>query len=136
MGLIARGLEAAGIPTVSLTAARDVTASVRPPRAVYVHTPLGWQIGMPGDVQGQRARLTAVLRAGTAIDEPGQIVDIDPRYPTGVVGIPETFWHADLEGWEKREYQPGYRTERTRHDEVTWPGPTSQLASCSGTGLR
>lgn len=123
MGLVARALEDAGVPTVSVTAARDITESVRPPRAVYVHTPLGWQIGMPGDAAGQRTRLEAILRTGIAIGEPGGIADLGYEYPTGAVGIPERLRHPDLEGWETVEYSPGYRTERTRKGSVTWPGP-------------
>ena len=123
MSLVARGLEAAGIPTVSLTAARDVTAAAWPPRAVYVHTPLGWQIGMPGDRDGQRARLESVLRAGVGITDPGTIVELPYEYPTGAVNTPEQLRHPDLERWEVTEYEPGYRTERTRRDAVTWPGP-------------
>jgi hypothetical protein len=117
---------AAGLPTLSWTAARDVTASVCPPRAVYVHTPLGWQIGLPGDRPGQLARLTAVLRAGIAITEPGSITQVPYEYPTGSVGIPEHLWHPDLKDWEDIEYQSGYRTERTRHDTVAWPGPRAR----------
>lgn len=123
VGLVARALEDAGIPTVSLTAARDITEEVRPPRAVYVHAPLGWQIGMPHDVDGQRARLRAVLEAGSEIDEPGGIIDLPPDYPTGVVGVPSEYHDPALDDWETVEYLPGYRTERTRKDSVTWPGP-------------
>lgn len=123
VGLVARALEDAGIPTVSLTAARDITEAVRPPRAVYVHTPLGWQIGMPHDADGQRARLRAVLEAGVAVDEPGAIAELSPDYPTGVLGTPDAFYDPVLDDWEEVEYLPGYRTERTRTDSVIWPGP-------------
>lgn len=78
---------------------------------------------MPGDRQGQRERLEAVLRSGSAITEPGQIVELDYEYPTGAVGVPEDLWDPALQDWEEHEYQPGYRTERTRRDSVTWPGP-------------
>lgn len=111
-----------------MTAAMDITAAVRPPRSVYVHTPLGWQLGMPGDADGQRARLEAVLRAGVAIDEPGAVVALPRTYPYGVKGLPEELHHPDLAGWEAVEYAPGYRTERTRNDSVTWPGPRSRAA--------
>lgn len=123
MSLVARGLEAAGIPTVSFTAARDITASAWPPRAVYVHTPLGWQVGMPGDRDGQRARLEAVLRAGVDITAAGTIVDLPYGYPTGALDTPAPFDDPELDGWENVEYLPGYRTERTRQATITWPGP-------------
>lgn len=107
---------------MSLSAARDVTAAGWPPRAVYVHTPLGWQFGMPGDADGQRARLEAVLRAGVAITEPGVIVDLPQEYPLGALNTPARLRHRDLDAWEATEYRPGYRTERTRRDAVVWPG--------------
>lgn len=107
VGLVARGLEDAGIPTVSLTAARDITLAVRPPRAVYVHTPPGWQIGMPHDVEGQRSRLAAVLNAGVAIAEPGGVVSLPATYPTGVLGTPDAFHDPALDDWHEVEYQPG-----------------------------
>ncbi len=36
MGLVARALEAAGVPTLCLTAAHSITAAANPPRAAFV----------------------------------------------------------------------------------------------------
>ena len=75
MGLIARQLEAAGIPTVSLTSARDITAAANPPRAVFVDYPLGHTSGRVDDHALNRQIVTAALDA-LALSEPGVIVDL------------------------------------------------------------
>ena len=99
MGLIAREIEAAGVPTVSMTAAWDITAGVGPPRSVYVHHPLGNQFGAPGDGEGQRAVTRAVLETGVGIRRPGEIARLSFAW--------------DDPGWEERAYSP----------EHTTPGP-------------
>ncbi len=81
MGLLARVVERAGIPTVSVTGARDVTELVRPPRAAYLDYPLGYSLGRPGDAAEQRAIVREVLELAEADLEPGSIVDLDRRWP-------------------------------------------------------
>lgn len=75
MGLIARQLEAAGIPTVSLTSARDITAAANPPRAVFLDYPLGHTSGRVGEPELNREIVTAALDA-LSLSEPGVIVDL------------------------------------------------------------
>jgi hypothetical protein len=53
VGLIQRAIEAAGIPTVSISILRDVTAKVRPPRAVFLRWPFGHPLGEPGNLAQQ-----------------------------------------------------------------------------------
>ncbi len=93
MGLIAREIEAAGVATLSMTSAWDITRAVAPPRSAYVHHPLGHQTGAPGDSAGQRAIVHAALRAGVAMREPGEIVELPFR------------WEGDP-GWEASAYTP------------------------------
>lgn len=93
MGLIAREIEAAGVPTLSMTSAWDITAAVRPPRSVYVHAPLGHQTGTPGATEANRALVRAALETGLGIEKPGQIVPVAWRWP-------------DADGWEARAYSP------------------------------
>ena len=93
MGLIAREIEAAGVPTLSMTSAWDITQAVGPPRSVYVHAPLGHQTGAPGATDANRALVHAALRAGLGAERPGQIVPLDCP------------WSND-EGWEARAYTP------------------------------
>ena len=80
MGLVARAVEAAGIPTIVITSARDITESVRPPRAVFVDYPLGHQTGLPLDAESQRAILRAALATLEEAREPGVIVDLPFRW--------------------------------------------------------
>lgn len=54
MGLVQRVIETAGIPTVSVSLEREVTARVAPPRAVFLKWPLGHPLGEPGHVLQHR----------------------------------------------------------------------------------
>ena len=92
MGLIAREIEAAGVPTISMTSAWDITQAVLPPRSVYLHYPLGHTSGRPGDAPGQRDLVRAALRAGAGALR-GEIVSLPFR------------WSGDP-GWEERAYTP------------------------------
>ncbi len=81
MGLIARVLEEAGIPTTTVSSARDITASVKPPRAVFVNFPLGHTTGVPFDVQVQMGIVRVALDTLTEATEPGAIVDLPYQWP-------------------------------------------------------
>lgn len=81
MGLIARVFEREGLPTVSLTSARDITERVRPPRAAFLDFPLGNQAGRPRDPAGQRQILRDVLRLAETAAEPGAIADLPYVWP-------------------------------------------------------
>ncbi|MDJ0789896.1 MAG: hypothetical protein QNK05_24120 [Myxococcota bacterium] len=93
MGLIAREIEAAGLPTVSMTSAWDITEAVAPPRAVYFHAPLGHQTGPAGEPDTQRDLVARALEAGVSIEQPGEIRALDLRFP-------------DATGWEATAYTP------------------------------
>ena len=73
MGLIAREIEAAGIPTLSMTSALSITRAVNPPRAVYLDFPLGHTTGKPDDPDGQQAILRDALRHFEDIRDAGTI---------------------------------------------------------------
>jgi D-proline reductase (dithiol) PrdB len=92
VGLIAREIEAAGVPTICMTSAWDITEAVIPPRSVYLHYPLGHTSGRPGDAQGQLAIARAALHAGVEARR-GEIVSLPFR------------WSGDP-GWEERAYTP------------------------------
>jgi len=76
VGLIARKLEEAGLPTVMIGSCRDMMAQVRPPRSVFVDFPLGRQCGKPGDKALQRSILLDALRVLAEASAPGEIVDL------------------------------------------------------------
>lgn len=74
-------LEEAGIPTTTVTSARDITASVKPPRAVFVNFPLGHTAGIPFDKGMQTGIVKAALNALHEIKEPGAIIDLPCIWP-------------------------------------------------------
>ena len=61
MGLLARAVEEAGIPTTSVTSALDISQAVKPPRALFVNFPLGNQCGKACEAEGQRRILSRAL---------------------------------------------------------------------------
>lgn len=81
MGVLARAVELAGIPTVSVTGARDITERVRPPRAAYLDYPLGYCLGRPGQPDEQRAIVREVLALAERAEQPGEIVDLPFTWP-------------------------------------------------------
>ncbi len=68
-----RAVEQRGIPTVSLTVARDVTEHCKPPRAVFLPFMMGHHFGVPFHTQLQRRIILAALSRLTAADESGEI---------------------------------------------------------------
>ena len=75
MGLIARAIEANGIPTVSISITKDLTESVGVPRAVFVKWPLGHPLGEPNQPLQQRTMIFEALKLLKSADTPGVIVD-------------------------------------------------------------
>ncbi len=90
MGLIARSIEAAGIPTVAISITKDLTESVGVPRAVFVKWPLGHPLGEAGASLQQRSLIFEALRLLVTASEPGMI------------------------------YEPGYRWRREEYAEPAW----------------
>jgi hypothetical protein len=102
VGLIAREVEAAGIPTLCMTSAYDITEAVNPPRAVFVNYPLGHQTGKANDAENQRAIISDALRAFETIDKPGTIVELP------------YVWDANDRRWEETDYTPGFLPPRPK----------------------
>jgi hypothetical protein len=102
VGLIAREVEAAGIPTLCMTSARDITQAVNPPRAVFLNYPLGHQTGKPDDRENQRAIIGDALAAFETISKPGTIVELP------------YVWDLNDRNWEDTDYKPGFRLPRPK----------------------
>lgn len=81
MGVLSRVVELAGIPTVSVTGARDITERVRPPRAAYLDFPLGYSLGRPFRADEQRQIVADVLALAEGVRTPGEIVDLPYVWP-------------------------------------------------------
>lgn len=71
VSLIARSLEAAGIPSMTLAVEADVVQSVRPPRAALYAGKLGSVAGLPNWPEHQRRVLDEALRLIEPMDQPG-----------------------------------------------------------------
>jgi len=96
LSLVARHVEAAGIPTVVVGSARDIVEEIGVPRFLFVDLPLGYPIGRPGDA-AQQASICA------------QALDL-----LEAAGAPRTTVHADAEWGDD-----AWRDEYMRVDETT-----------------
>ena len=70
MSLVARHLEANGIPTVIMGCAKDIVEEAGVPRFLWSDFPLGNSCGRPGDVESQRQTLELALRLLETATEP------------------------------------------------------------------
>ena len=74
--LLARFLEANGLPTMCLSILRELTERVHPPRAAWVNHPYGAPWGPPGAAEEQRKLVRQALEAFGRISTPGTIVEL------------------------------------------------------------
>ncbi len=118
MGLIAREIEARGIPTLSLTSALSITRSVNPARALFLDFPLGHTAGKPHQLEMQDAIVEAALHAFETMASTGSI----ERLP---------FDWAEDDSWKESVMRPregnggGHSDERRERS----PEPQYQLES-------
>ena len=68
-----RAIERRGIPTVSVTVARDVTEHVKPPRAIFVPFMMGHHFGVPFHRDLQRRIILEALDRLTHAEQSGEI---------------------------------------------------------------
>ncbi len=61
VSLIARGLEAAGIPTALVSVMPPLSSAARPPRQLIRRLNIGATVGRPGDVEGQLSTLRRMI---------------------------------------------------------------------------
>ena len=80
MGLIARGVEEAGISTVYLGSCQDVMEQLKAPRMVFVDFPLGRQCGKPNDRELQMNILKDTLNFLETAQTPGQMLELPYKW--------------------------------------------------------
>ncbi len=80
MGLIAREIERAGIPTVTLSVVREAWVRSPAPRTVFVPFRLGQVFGEPGAQVQQRAVLMHTLADVELMHAPGSILELPYRW--------------------------------------------------------
>lgn len=71
IGLVARAVELAGIPTMTLAVVKHVVESVRPPRVAFYDGQPGTVSGLPNFPEHQRRILDEALRLIEPMDQPG-----------------------------------------------------------------
>jgi D-proline reductase (dithiol) PrdB len=76
LSLIARALEASGLPTLCMSCLWEISAAFKPPRAVFLDFPIGCPAGRPGEPALQREILRAALDAAPTFGEPWRIVEL------------------------------------------------------------
>ncbi|MGE5602966.1 MAG: hypothetical protein ACM30E_07935 [Nitrososphaerales archaeon] len=81
MGLIARAIEAAGIPTVCVVMNRDIAENVGIPRALHVHFPYGAPLGPAGHPETHTAVIREALDLFDTATAPGGIVESSVEWP-------------------------------------------------------
>ena len=80
MGLVARHLEANGIPTVIMGAAKHIVEHCGVPRFLFSDFPLGNSAGKPFDVESQAATLELALRVLEGAPGPRTTVQSPQRW--------------------------------------------------------
>jgi len=96
--VLARWIEASGIPTVVVTMMPAVAEERRAPRIVGVEFPLGHSFGMPGDKAMQRRVLELALRVLAGASAFGTRVDADIEWPVPV--------RDAYKAWQPKEASP------------------------------
>ena len=98
MPVLARWIEAAGIPTVVVTMMPSVAEERLAPRIVGVEFPFGHAFGMPRDRVMQRRTLGLALRVLAGAPAFGTRVDLDVQWP---VPVREAY-----RAWQPKEASP------------------------------
>ena len=98
MPVLARFIEAAGIPTVTVTMMPDLATAVLAPRIIGVEFPFGHPFGMPGDRTMQRTVLETALTVLSGAAGFGTRVDVDIEWP-----VPRA---AAYKSWQPKEASP------------------------------
>ncbi len=112
MGLIARQVEADGIPTLSMSSALSITRAVNPPRAAFLDYPLGHTAGKPRDVVLQREIVAAALAAVEELDRPGAVKILPWRWSDDDEWKREAMLGGDAR--TERSAEPVYQSETDR----------------------
>jgi D-proline reductase (dithiol) PrdB len=81
VGLIARAIEAEGIPTVCVVMNRDIAENVGIPRALHVRFPYGAPLGPAGQPETQIEVIREALQLLSTAAGPGHVVESMVEWP-------------------------------------------------------
>ena len=110
VGLVARHLEANGLPTVIMGAVKDIVEHCGVPRFLFSDFPLGNSAGKPFDVESQAATLDLALRLLESAPAPRTTVQSPQRWSD------DAAWKLDFNDLSK--LTPEALAERRREFEV------------------
>lgn len=80
MMMLARGIEARGMPTLMMSTFIDIAEAYKPPRAAVVDYPVGSPCGRTNDPEHQRQTLRTALQSVPLDVESRQLVELDLPY--------------------------------------------------------
>lgn len=112
MSLIARHFEAKGLPTLILGSALDILTAGKPPRAVFLNYPLGFEAGRFKDTADQLAVVKQALAAFETMTEP-TIAPLPFEWPAGWDMINERE-KGKLDNRSPRTTDPQYQNDADR----------------------
>lgn len=142
VGLVQNHIEAAGLPTISMTSHPHITGCIGVPRAVYIRFPVGNQIGEAGKPQQQRAILTAALEAAWQIQKPDTVLELPFRWRrfqgeevARINGVSQGARHPEFEAIgealdetvRRAKVYRAYLTERLEKEKAN-PNPIPRMA--------
>ena len=114
VSLIARHLEANGIPTVCMASARDIVEAGRPPRAAFIDYPLGRTCGLAFDADDQ---LDVVKRSLAVLE----------TVPDGIVDLGKTWSEPDWRDAAMR--RDGGDSREIRHETPQYQFDADRVAA-------
>lgn len=112
--LIARHLEAEGIPTIVLGSARDIITAGRPPRGLFIDYPLGHTVGPPFDPETQYQIVREGVECLETIQTAGEIRQMDLVWPKGQAWKEDERTGKGGDFRSPRDLTPRYQTEEDR----------------------
>ncbi len=123
VSLVARHLEAHGIPTICVGSAQDILQAGRPPRACFIDYPLGHTAGKPFDAADQAGIVRAALATLATATGPDTLVTLPNRW-----GDDE--WRAEASSTEATD------TRQPRDEAPQFQHPADRLAAIAAGALR
>ena len=124
VGLLARHAEAAGISTLCMTSALDITQAVNPPRAAFLDYPLGHTTGKPHQPALQRQILLEALAGFGDLTTPGSVKMLPFKWSA------DTSWQETAQrGPDDR--RPRYDTPQYQYEEDRTCAEAAALAAQS-----
>jgi len=122
VGLVARHAEDAGIPTLCMTSARDITRAVNPPRAAFLDFPLGHTTGKPHDPDLQHRILVEALSSFETMTAPGAMKELPFHWSEDEEWKAKAF--AEGDDRTPRHDTPQYQDEEDRRRAVQGGSPS------------